>query len=690
MDKIILKTKGLDCPNCAKKLEEDLKKIAGITNANVVYVTGNIELEYENITSLNKAKDYINHFEDVKIIEKVEKEDKASNLVIIIISVLLFVLTLVLTLFFEGKTKEIISYAGYGITYLTVGYPVLIKTFKSLRKGQIFDENFLMTIASLGAIIISIVTDENQMLEAAAVMLLYQIGEYLQNKAVGSSRNTIAKLIEMKSETANLFENGIIKTVDPQKLKIGDKIVIKAGEKIPTDCKVTSGSSSVDMKSLTGEAKPIDVKAGDDLLSGGINLSGRIFAIVTKEFKDSTVAKILDLVENSAAAKAKPELFITKFAKYYTPIVCLISLIIALVAPLIQFVITDQFLLVEWIIKALTILVISCPCALIISVPLTYFSGIGACAKKGILAKGATSLDELSQVRVALFDKTGTLTKGVFVVKNIIAEDVELLKKVASAIEKYSNHPLSIPLIKYKTDLVCEEVIEIAGYGMKGIINGKMVLVGNAKLLNENNIIFNEINSLSTVTYVSYDHKYLGAFEIDDEEKEETKEFLLKLKKHGIKKNIMLTGDNKERAIVFAKELAIDEVNASLLPTDKLEVAEKYLENDKIMFVGDGINDSPVMIAADCSFSMGQLGSDAAVEASDFVLINDNLNGIIETVKISKKTRVLVLENIIGSILIKVIVMILGFFGLIPLWGAVLADVGVMLIAVLNALRVKI
>lgn len=690
MDKIILKTIGLDCPNCAKKLEEDLKKIAGITNANVVYVTGNIELEYENITSLNKAKDYINHFEDVKIIEKVEKEDKASNLVITIISVLLFVLTLVLTLFFEGKTKEIISYAGYGITYLTVGYPVLIKTFKSLRKGQIFDENFLMTIASLGAIIISIVTDENQMLEAAAVMLLYQIGEYLQNKAVGSSRNTIAKLIEMKSETANLFENGIIKTVDPQKLKIGDKIVIKAGEKIPTDCKVTSGSSSVDMKSLTGEAKPIDVKAGDDLLSGGINLSGRIFAIVTKEFKDSTVAKILDLVENSAAAKAKPELFITKFAKYYTPIVCLISLIIALVAPLIQFLITDQFLLVEWIIKGLTILVISCPCALIISVPLTYFSGIGACAKKGILAKGATSLDELSQVRVALFDKTGTLTKGVFVVKNIIGEDIELLKKVASAIEKYSNHPLSIPLTKYKTDLVCEEVKEIAGYGMKGIINGKMVLVGNAKLLNENNIIFNEINSLSTVTYVSYDHKYLGAFEIDDEEKEETKEFLLKLKKYGIKKNIMLTGDNKERAIVFAKELAIDEVNASLLPTDKLEVSEKYQKNDKIMFVGDGINDSPVMIAADCSFSMGQLGSDAAVEASDFVLINDNLNGIIETVKISKKTRVLVLENIIGSILIKVIVMILGFFGLIPLWGAVLADVGVMLIAVLNALRVKI
>ena len=690
MDKIILKTKGLDCPNCAKKLEEDLKKIAGITNANVVYVTGNIELEYENITSLNKAKDYINHFEDVEIIEKVEKEDKASNLVIIIISVLLFVLTFVLTLFFEGKTKEIISYVGYGITYLIVGYPVLIKTFKSLRKGQIFDENFLMTIASLGAIIISIVTDENQMLEAAAVMLLYQIGEYLQNKAVGSSRNTIAKLIEMKSETANLFENGIIKTVDPQELTIGDKIVIKAGEKIPTDCKVTSGSSSVDMKSLTGEAKPIDVKAGDDLLSGGINLSGRIFAIVTKEFKDSTVAKIIDLVENSAAAKAKPELFITKFAKYYTPIVCLISSIIALVAPLIQFLITDQFLLIEWIIKGLTILVISCPCALIISVPLTYFSGIGACAKKGILAKGATSLDELSQVRVALFDKTGTLTKGVFVVKNIIGEDIELLKKVASAIEKYSNHPLSIPLTKYKTDLVCEEVKEIAGYGMKGIINGKMVLVGNAKLLNENNIIFNEINSLSTVTYVSYDHKYLGAFEIDDEEKEETKEFLLKLKKYGIKKNIMLTGDNKERAIVFAKELAIDEVNASLLPTDKLEVAEKYLENDKIMFVGDGINDSPVMIAADCSFSMGQLGSDAAVEASDFVLINDNLNGIIETVRISKKTRVLVLENIIGSILIKVIVMILGFFGLIPLWGAVLADVGVMLIAVLNALRVKI
>lgn len=690
MKKIILKTHGLDCPNCAQKLEDSLAKMDGISYAKVVFVTGKIELGYRDDLALKNAKEYINQFEDVKIIENDHIEVKKWDLITIIIASVFFILTFVISLLSNGITSEIVNYIGYGLTYLIIGYPVLINTFRSLKKGQIFDENFLMTLASIGAILVSIFSEENQMMEAAAVMLLYQIGEYLQKKAVGSSRNTIQKLIEMKSETANLFVDGIIKTVDPVALKVGDRIVIKAGEKIPVDCKITSGNSSVDMKYLTGEARLIDVKVGDELLSGSINVSGRLFAVVTKEFNDSTVAKILDLVENSAASKAKPELFITKFAKYYTPVVCIIAFSVAVFAPLIEFMMTNTFHISDWIIKALSILVISCPCALIISVPLTYFSGIGACAKKGILAKGATRIDELSQTEVILLDKTGTLTKGVFTVKRIVSDNVELLTQVSSAIEKYSNHPLSIPLTKYPTNLVCEDVKEIAGYGIVGYIDEKRVLVGNAKFLKEHQVVFEELDSLSTVTYVSYDNKYLGAFEIDDEVKPEVNEFLDKLPKVGIKKRVMLTGDNALRAASFAKEYPIDVFYGSLLPADKLRVAQNYQKNEKIMFVGDGINDSPVMTIADCSFSMGQLGSDAAVEASDFVLINDNLNGIIETIKISRKTRLLVWENIIGSILIKVTIMILGFFGLIPLWGAVLADVGVMLVAVLNALRVRL
>ena len=691
VQKITLKTQGLDCANCAAHLEEELKKLEGISDAKVVFATGNIELVYENVVSLNKAKEYINHFEKVKIVETLSFDNSNQfSLLLIFISSTLFVLTFALNIFFKDNIQHIISFIGYGITYLIVGYPVLIKTFKSIKKGHIFDENFLMTLASIGAILVSIFSEENQMLEAAAVMLLYQIGEYLQMKALGSSRNTISKLVEMKSEGANLFVDGIIRVIDPADLKIGDRIVIKAGEKVPTDCKITSGSSSLDMKSLTGETNLVDVKRGDEIISGSINVSGRIFAEVTKEFKDSTVAKILDLVENSAAQKAKPELFITKFAKYYTPVVCIISLIIALFAPLIEYLLTGNYSFGEWIIRALSVLVISCPCALIISVPLTYFGGIGACAKKGILVKGSTNLDELTQVKIALFDKTGTLTKGEFVVKNIISNELELIKKLVSAIEKYSNHPLSLPLTKYPTSLIATDVVEIAGYGMKGKISDKEVIVGNAKLLKENNIVFEEIESLSTVTYVSYDGVYMGAFEIDDEEKEETFNVLTQLKKQGIEKVVMLTGDNEARAQDFASKLPIDKVHASLLPNEKLEIAKKYQAFSKVLFVGDGINDSPVMIEANCSFSMGQLGSDATVEASDFVLINDNLTDIIETIKISKKTRSIVYQNIIGSITIKVIVMVLGIFGLIPLWAAVLADVGVMLVAVLNALRIKL
>lgn len=686
---ITIRTKGLDCPNCANKLENDLNAISGIVDAKVHFATGNIKLTYEGNQSLNQAKDFINHFEDVKIIETVESKHHNTKLIFIAIASILFIASFVGCLLLDGIWKGIIAYVGYGLTYLIVGYPILIKTVKSLKKGQIFDENFLMTIASIGAILVSIFSEENQMLEAAAVMLLYQIGEYLQAKAVGSSRKTIEKLVEMKSEGANLFVDGIIRTVDPSDLKIGDRILIKAGEKVPTDCEVTSGSSAVDMKSLTGEAKLVDVKRGDLLLSGSINVSGRIYATVKTEFKDSTVSKILDLVENSAATKAKPELFITKFAKYYTPIVCYISLALAIFAPVIEFLFTGSYPLSEWVIRALSVLVISCPCALIISVPLTYFGGIGACAKKGILVKGSTNLDELPKVKIALFDKTGTLTKGSFAVKRIIAKDVNFIKEIVSAVEKYSNHPISHALIKYPTNLIAEEVCEVSGLGMMAKINDKKVLIGNAKLLCKNKIQFKEIESLSTVIYVSYDEIYLGAIEIDDEEKADVKGFLKLLKKNGIEKVVMLTGDNTFRAHDFADKLDIDEVHASLLPQDKLIIAKKYQEDSKVLFVGDGINDSPVMIEADCSFSMGQLGSDAAVEASDFVLIKDDLSSVIDAIKISKKTRRIVIQNIIGSIAIKVIVMILGIFGLVPLWAAVLADVGVMLIAVLNALRIR-
>lgn len=686
-----LKIVGIDCADCAMELEEELKKVTGLENVSVNFVSSLVTFSYIDLSDLAKAKYIINHFEEVKVVEDDKpSENSKLDLYLIIISAIVFLITFVLVRVIP-KASLLISYIGYLTSYIIVGYPVLIKTGKSILKGHIFDENFLMTLASIGAILITIFTSQNELQEAAMVMLLYQLGEYLQGVAVGSSRKTIADLVKMKAKEVTKVVDGEEIVVDPVMLDIGDVIKISAGELVGADATLIEGEALMDTKSLTGEALPKSFKAGDELLAGYVNKSNVIYAKVIRNASDSAVAKILDMVENSASKKARPEKFITKFAKFYTPIVCLIALLIAVLAPVIEhFVTGNAYAFAPWIIKALTILVISCPCALIISVPLTYFGGIGAAAKKGILVKGANSLDELRSVKTLLTDKTGTLTEGKFVITDVKSENKELFLDVCHSLEISSKHPIAEAFKGYNGKLTAKDVEEISGKGLVGLIDGKKALVGNYQLLVDNHIETAKINSLSTVIYAVYDNTYLGYCLIDDKAKEGINSFVEKLHHDGISRVVMLTGDLNSRATAFMHEYGLDEVRAELLPADKLEACKEYKKEGKVAYIGDGMNDAPVMVEADCSFSMGTLGSDAAVEASDFVLVGDDLNGVITARNISKKTNTIVVENIVFSILIKVTVMILGAFGIVPLWLAVFSDVGVMLLAVLNSLRIRL
>ncbi len=583
--------------------------------------------------------------------------------------------------------NEWLQIALFIISYIIVGGDVVKRAVKNIFKGQVFDENFLMSIATIGAFFIG------EYPEGVAVMLFYQVGELFQSYAVGKSRKSIASLMDIRPDYANVKKGDELVKVDPDEVQIGDIILIKAGEKIPLDGKVIEGSSMIDTSALTGESVPREVEVGSDILSGCININGVITAEVTKEFGESTVSKILDLVENASSKKSNSEQFITKFARYYTPVVVIIAVFLAIIPPLV----IDGATFSDWIYRALAFLVVSCPCALVISIPLSFFGGIGGASKKGVLVKGSNYLEALAETEIVVFDKTGTLTKGVFNVQEIHPEGVskeEVLELTAHA-ESYSNHPISLSLKRaYSKEIDngrISDVEEISGHGVIATVDGKKVMVGNIKLMKMMDIPYFKGELIGTIVHVAVNNKYIGYIVIADEVKEDSAQAIKELKEANIKQTVMLTGDNKSIGSKVAKELGLDKVYAELLPADKVEKLEELFsqksKKGKLAFVGDGINDAPVLARADIGIAMGGLGSDAAIEAADVVIMTDEPSKIATTMKISKKTLKIAHQNIVFAIGIKIIVLILSAFGITTMWAAIFADVGVTIIAVLNAFR---
>lgn len=583
--------------------------------------------------------------------------------------------------------NEWLQIALFIISYIIVGGDVVKRAVKNIFKGQVFDENFLMSIATIGAFFIG------EYPEGVAVMLFYQVGELFQSYAVGKSRKSIASLMDIRPDYANVKKGDELVKVDPDEVQIGDIIVIKAGEKIPLDGKVIEGSSMIDTSALTGESVPREVEVGSDILSGCININGVITAEVTKEFGESTVSKILDLVENASSKKSNSEQFITKFSRYYTPVVVIIAVFLAIIPPLV----IDGATFSDWIYRALAFLVVSCPCALVISIPLSFFGGIGGASKKGVLVKGSNYLEALAETEIVVFDKTGTLTKGVFNVQEIHPEGVskeELLELTAHA-ESYSNHPISLSLKRaYSKEIDngrISDVEEISGHGVIATVDGKKVMAGNIKLMKMMDIPYFKGELIGTIVHVAVNNKYIGYIVIADEVKEDSAQAIKELKAANIKQTVMLTGDNKSTGSKVAKELGLDKVYAELLPADKVEKLEELFsqksKKGKLAFVGDGINDAPVLARADIGIAMGGLGSDAAIEAADVVIMTDEPSKIATAMKISKKTLKIAHQNIVFAIGIKIIVLILSAFGIATMWAAIFADVGVTIIAVLNAFR---
>lgn len=595
--------------------------------------------------------------------------------------------TVLATAVLLSLNNEWLQIALFIISYIIVGGDVVKRAVKNIFKGQVFDENFLMSIATIGAFFIG------EYPEGVAVMLFYQVGELFQSYAVGKSRKSIASLMDIRPDYANVKKGDELVKVDPDEVQIGDIIVIKAGEKIPLDGKVIEGSSMIDTSALTGESVPREVEVGSDILSGCININGVITAEVTKEFGESTVSKILDLVENASSKKSNSEQFITKFARYYTPVVVIIAVFLAIIPPLV----IDGATFSDWIYRALAFLVVSCPCALVISIPLSFFGGIGGASKKGVLVKGSNYLEALAETEIVVFDKTGTLTKGVFNVQEIHPEGVskeELLELTAHA-ESYSNHPISLSLKRaYSKEIDngrISDVEEISGHGVIATVDGKKVMVGNIKLMKMMDIPYFKGELIGTIVHVAVNNKYIGYIVIADEVKEDSAQAIKELKAANIKQTVMLTGDNKSIGSKVAKELGLDKVYAELLPADKVEKLEELFsqksKKGKLAFVGDGINDAPVLARADIGIAMGGLGSDAAIEAADVVIMTDEPSKIATTMKISKKTLKIAHQNIVFAIGIKIIVLILSAFGITTMWAAIFADVGVTIIAVLNAFR---
>lgn len=598
----------------------------------------------------------------------------------ILISGVLFITAVLLPL--TGVTRLI----AFLIPYAVVGWDVVWRAIRNISHGQVFDENFLMTIATVGAFCVG------EFPEGIAVMLFYQVGEWFQNYAVGRSRQSISALMDIRPDYANVEQDGKLVQVDPDEVKIGDTIVIKAGERIPLDGVILEGNSSIDTAALTGESVPRDVEPGDDVISGCINQSGLLRVRVTKVFGESTVSRILDLVENSSAKKAKAENFITKFARYYTPIVVIGAVLLAIIPPL---VLGGGWS--EWIHRALIFLVISCPCALVISVPLSFFGGIGGASKCGILVKGSNYMETLSHAEIVVFDKTGTLTKGVFNVTAIHPDDCSEAKllELAALAESYSDHPISRSLKEaYGMDIDRNrigDVEELSGRGIQAKVDGHKVCVGNDKLMEEIGVHWHPCHRLGTTVHVALDGRYVGHIVISDEIKPDAAKAIAELKKVGVRKTVMLTGDAKAVGEKVAQELGLDEVHTQLLPGDKVEEVEKLLtqksSKGNLAFVGDGINDAPVLSRADIGIAMGAMGSDAAIEAADVVLMDDQPSKIADAIRISKKTRRIVHQNIVFALAVKACILLLGALGFANMWEAVFADVGVAVIAILNAMR---
>ena len=617
------------------------------------------------------------------------KKQKKVLIRIIISSVLLVALMITSKLVQLNKWVEFVLYL---VPYLIIGYDILKKAIKGIAKGQVFDENFLMAVATIGAVALG------DFAEGAAVMLFYQIGELFQSVAVGKSRRNITSLMDIRPDYANVEVDGKLEKVDPDDVKIGTDIIVNPGEKVPIDGVVVSGESTLNTSALTGESVPRSVKSGDEIISGCINLTGVLRIKTSKEFGDSTVSKILDLVENSSMKKSKSENFITKFARYYTPAVCGGALVLAVLPPIIRMIMGESAMWGDWITRALTFLVISCPCALVISIPLSFFAGIGCASANGVLVKGSNYLEALSDTQYIVFDKTGTLTKGVFEVTGIYPAngfDESTIVGLASYAESASNHPISISLKKYfgkeiKRDSV-SDIEEIAGHGVSAVVNGHKVYAGNIKLMHKENIAVDAEHNEETVVYVSCDGVYAGCIVISDVVKDNSKKAISSLKKSGIDKTVMLTGDSKETAKRVAENLGLDEYHAELLPADKVEWVEKLLgeksPKKKLAFVGDGINDAPVLSRADIGIAMGALGSDAAIEAADIVLMDDDPSKIALARKISVHTLKIVKENIWFALIVKAVCLVLGALGIANMWIAIFADVGVMVLAVLNAIR---
>ena len=718
---------GLDCPNCAAKIERKLNTLQRIKAATVDFLGKRVIVESEDFSQDELAKfiqTEVDKIEDgVKISTKrlhsyghthhhshshsrihshshthgEGDTDKIKKK--LLIGGIIFVLGI-----FIPKTLFIPKFAVFLVSYFIIGGDVLVSAVKNILRGQVFDENFLMAIATIGAFAIG------EYPEGVAVMLFYQLGELFQGIAVNNSRKSIIALMDIRPDYANLKTDSEIKKVNPDEIKVADIIVVKPGEKVPLDGKIITGNSTFDTSALTGESLPREAKTGDIVLSGFINKTGLVEIEVTKVFSESTVSKILDLVENSSSKKSKTENFITKFAKYYTPVVVITALIMAIFPPLL----IPNATFTDWIYRALIFLVVSCPCALIISIPLGFFGGIGGASKHGILVKGANYLEALNDVESIVMDKTGTLTKGVFKVTEINVEnnvkinDFEnnktdltqpLLLKYAAHIEKFSNHPIAQSIVSEyensiaKTDeSIVKDFEEISGFGIKANINNHQILAGNSKLMNSENIRFDKKENLGTVVYIAFDRQYIGNILISDEIKEDSSKAVKGMKENGIKEIVMLTGDNNAIGKNIAEKLGIDKVFAELLPNQKVEKLEEIYktksEKGKVVFVGDGINDAPVLARADIGIAMGGVGSDAAIEAADVVIMNDEPSKIVTAMKIAKKTKTIVWQNITLAFTVKIIVLILGLFGDATMWEAVFADVGVALLAVLNATRV--
>ena len=617
-----------------------------------------------------------------------KKQKNVLNRIIIAI-VLLIVITVFKTIVpVPGYVKFIL----YLIPYFVIGHDILRKSIKNISHGQVFDENFLMAVATIGAMCLG------EYLEGSAVMVFYQIGELFQSIAVGKSRKNIAALMDIRPDYANIMVDGEIEEVDPDDVEIGSEIIVNPGEKVPIDGIIVEGDTTLNTSALTGESVPRNAHCGDEIYSGSINMTARITIKTTKEFGESTVSKILDLVENSSMKKSKTENFITKFAKYYTPVVCYSALALAIIPPIVLTIMGQPARVGDWIFRALTFLVISCPCALVISIPLSFFGGIGCASKNGILVKGSNYLETLSDVKYFVFDKTGTLTKGVFEVTDVVPTecfDKDSLLEYAAYAESASTHPISVSLKKAYNQKInntlVENIQEIAGHGVEADYNGHHILAGNAKLMKLKGIDYSAYTKAGTLVYVAVDDKYAGCIVISDIIKDHAKEAISGLKALGAKETVMLTGDSASTADLVANTIGIDTVHSELLPADKVEEVEKLLakksDKEKLAFVGDGINDAPVLSRADIGIAMGGLGSDAAIEAADVVLMDDDPLKISLAMKISTKTLRIVKQNIVFALAVKFICLVLGALGIANMWLAIFADVGVMILAVMNATR---